>query len=105
MTVEEEDKNTFKVLEFPKQPREDEIPDFVIKMLELMLEKAKAGTLKSFITNFTYQDKEEEPFMGGTVLWNYTNNPLEILGAIELMRSVAIDYTRNSFTSSKPEDK
>lgn len=88
---DEENKKNFKVLEF-KKPKEDEVPKFVVELLEKMLAKAKEGKLKTIITHFNYQEGEDEKFHGGTIFWNESGNPIEILGLAELVKSVALDY-------------
>jgi len=100
---DEPKKNTFQVLEF-KKPQEEEVPKFVVELLEKMLEKAKAGTLKTFIAHFNYQDKEEENYEGGTVFWNENNNPIEILGLTEIIKNVALDYVYGASGDKEGEE-
>lgn len=91
MSDEQKGKENFKVIEF-KKPQEQEVPKFVVELLEKMLEKAKNGQLKTLIAHFNYQEKEEDSYQGGTMFWNETNNPIEILGLTEIVKSVALDY-------------
>lgn len=87
-------KKNLKVIEF-KKPPEEKVPEFVTEMLELILEQSKKGTLRTIVCHFTHEPdtKEEDPHAGGTLFWNHNHNPLEILGLLEIMKSVALDYT------------
>lgn len=81
----------FQVLEF-KKPQEEPVPKFVVDLLEKMLEQAKKGELTTLVAHFNYHMPDDDTYTGGTVLWNKTNNPVELLGLTEIVKSIALDY-------------
>jgi hypothetical protein len=90
MTNENEDK--FKVLSFPK-PSDEETPKFVVEVLEKMLAKAKEGKLDTLIAHFSCKPSDtEEEYNAGTVFWNDSGNPVEMVGLTEILKSMALSY-------------
>lgn len=89
-----EKESKFKLLEFPKE-KEEEIPPYVEEQLNLIVEKVKSKNLKIFVAHYLFQEDNEggeETVKGGTVMWNETGNPLELLGVTEIMKQVILGH-------------
>jgi hypothetical protein len=96
-------KPSLKVIEF-KRSKEEEIPKFIAETLELILTKVKEGKLKTIICHFNHQEKEEDMLQGGTMFWNYNQNPVEILGLMEVMKSSALDFVHDSIHGEEEDE-
>ena len=102
MSDEKDKPKNLKVIEF-KAPQEDkEVPKYVHELLEVLNQKIKEGKLKTLLCQFHFQDSEDEPYNGGTVLWNESNNPMELLGLVEVFKTVALDLV---FTPDMGEEE
>lgn len=73
-----------------KEEEGNKPPECIVKTLEFMLEKAKAGKLTLLALHY-YADMDDEMEKGGTLLWNESENDLELLGIAEVIKSIALD--------------
>jgi hypothetical protein len=73
-----------------KKERE-KIPEPLIEKLRKVVQKAEEDKIRSLVLNFDYETEEDEEDDGssGTMFFNKTQSPLEIIGVIEVMKSQA----------------
>jgi hypothetical protein len=73
-----------------KKKEEEKIPDVIVEKLKTICEKAEGGKLRSVVMNFDYEvedDDDEDDGNSGSMFYNKSHNPLEVLGTVEVMKS------------------
>lgn len=76
-----------------KEIEENKLPEFAVKKLKYILEKADEGKLNSLIVSFAIDDdeKDEQQGDGGTLFFSRKNSILEVIGTLEIMKANAFE--------------
>jgi hypothetical protein len=90
-----EDNDDDNVIDFSR-PAEQEVslvPGDIVDILEILLEKAKEGSLQSLIVSgdFLNQDDDGEFIDNLTNMWNVDNNGRETIGSLEILKTLAVN--------------
>ena len=91
--------NDLRVVDFQKakdhaEKEENKLPDFFIEKIETLLEKAKEGKIQNLVLHFDFGDEVENDdgeIVGGTLLWNRSRNAAELIGIVEIIKTLALD--------------
>jgi len=71
-----------------------ETPDELVEKLKVALAKAKEGKLRTVLLHFSYETEDpDRPLDENTIIYHKEQNLLEVIGLIELMKTMAIDLT------------
>lgn len=76
-----------------RKKEEDKVPAEIVKKIEDILQKAKDGKLVSIVMNFRYdieddeKDDEKDDGNHGSMYYNKSQSPLEVLGTVEMMKA------------------
>jgi hypothetical protein len=77
----------------PEDKEINQVPEDIIDILEILLEKAKNGTLESLIVcgDFANEDDDGEFLDNLTKMWNLTDNSREVIGTLEYLKVITIN--------------
>lgn len=94
-----------KVVDFDRAKAEaDKPPEFLLEKIQQLNDMAVNGKLRSVLLHYDYENDESD-MQGGTMMWHYSGNALELLGLAEVIKSVALDFTLESMHSHEYEEE